>query len=124
MTAAVDVIGQRKMKTRIFLDPGAQASFVSSYLAERAEAQKVGRVNITIRGFGSTPETVQTDLRLFKLIGLDGKLHEITALERKNLKVSINAVPQEVVQKWQKVWHKYVTQTTARPTRERMFMYC
>ena len=100
MTAVVEAVGRRKVATRVFLDPGAQASFVSTALVDAMEARQLGTADITLQGFGAQPQTTRMNVRQLQLIGTDGRLHDIEAFERKNLNITISRVPPEIVQRW------------------------
>ena len=51
MTAAVQIIGEngRKFRTRAFLDPGAQASFVAAKFVEEAGLPGVRRTRVAVQ---------------------------------------------------------------------------
>ena len=55
MTAAVQIIGEngRKFRTRAFLDPGTQASFVAAKFVEEAGLPGVRRTRVAVQGFGT-----------------------------------------------------------------------
>ena len=48
MTAVVEVKAKRRAHRRVFLDPGAQVSFISRALATAIEAPQVGTSRIDI----------------------------------------------------------------------------
>ena len=103
MTAVVEVKANaeelERVRVRVFLDPGAQVSFVSSELVTAIGAPQVGVSRISIKGFGSSPH-VNAPLRSLTLVRVDGKLLEILALERQNLDLDIPRLPSEVVMRW------------------------
>ena len=82
MTAVVEVQANaeklERVRVRVFLDPGAQVSFVSSELVTAIGAPQVGVSRISIKGFGSSPH-VNAPLRSLTLVRVDGKLLEILA---------------------------------------------
>ena len=100
MTAVVEAVGRRKVATRVFLDPGAQASFVLTALVDAMEARQLGTADVTLQAFGAQPQTTRMNVRQLQLIGTDGRLHDIEAFERKNLNITISRVPPEIVQRW------------------------
>ena len=79
MTAIVDVKGGRAAKTRVLLDPGAQASFISEALVDAAAARAVGTADITVQGLGAPAHRMRTTVHQLFLRGLDGSTHEVKA---------------------------------------------
>ena len=100
MTAIVDVKGGRAAKTRVLLDPGAQASFISEALVDAAAARAVSTAHITVQGFGAPAHRMRTTVHQLFLRGLDGSTHEVKAFKRTSLSLEISPVPNEVVERW------------------------
>ena len=73
MTATAKVQGKRTEKARVFLDLGAQASFISSQLVEAAELKQLGQAEITVQGFGTPAKVLVGPIRQLALI--DGEGH-------------------------------------------------
>ena len=102
MTAAVQIIGEngRKFRTRAFLDPGAQASFVAAKFVEEAGLPGVRRTKVAVQGFGTKTETFSTSIHEVKVVDAHGSHHSISAIKRSDLNLSIPPVPTKVVQRW------------------------
>ena len=66
MTATAEVRAERRAMVRVFLDYGAQTSFVSSALVKAIKVPKVGTTQISLKGFGSAPVVTSTALRRIK----------------------------------------------------------
>ena len=101
MTATAEVRAERRAMGRVFLDYGAQTSFVSSASVKAIKMHKVGTTQISLKGFGSAPVVTSTALRRIKLVGNDGREHEITALERSALDLNIPKIPHAVQKLWE-----------------------
>ena len=101
MTATAEVRAERRSMVRVFLDYGAQTAFVSSALVKAIKVPKVGTTQISLKGFGSAPVVTSTALRRIKLVGNDGREHEITALERSALDLNIPKIPHAVQKLWE-----------------------
>ena len=82
MTSVAEVKSVRRARGRIFFDPGAQISFVSSSLVNVVQAPKEGTAKPTLKGFGSSAVFSETAVRSFTLVGVDGDEFDIRALER------------------------------------------
>ena len=54
ITSVAEVKSVRRARARIFFDPGAQVSFVSSSLVNVVQAPKAGTAKLSFRGFGSS----------------------------------------------------------------------
>ena len=91
---------QGHMQARVFLDQGAQASFVSAHLAQRIQAPRVGQSLIVLKGFGSQEETKMVPVKKLKNCAPSGDSYEIEALEKETLGLDIPQVPEETVQRW------------------------
>ena len=102
MTAAVQIIGEngRKFRTRAFLDPGAQASFVAAKFVEEAGLPGVCRTRVAVQRFGTKTETFDTSIHEVKVVDAHGSHHSISAIKRSDLNLSIPPVPTKVVQRW------------------------
>ena len=100
MTAAVEIIREngRKFRTRAFLDPGAQASFVAAKFAEEAGLPGVRRTRVAVQGFGTKTETFDTSIHEIKVA--HGSHHSISGIKLSDLNLSIPPVPTKVVQRW------------------------
>ena len=84
MTAALDVVGRdgKKHAVRAFLDPGAQASFVSEELVKVAAFPEIEQTRLSVQGFGTPPELVQTAIHQVEIVDCFGSHHKIKALRR------------------------------------------
>ena len=67
MTAVVEVKAKRRAHVRVFLDPGAQVSFISRALATAIEAPQVGTSRIDIKGFGAPSQVTDAPVRSLSL---------------------------------------------------------
>ena len=103
MTAVAAVRGEsgKEKRTRVFFDPGAQASFISSRLAAEVKAKTTGHARITIQGFGSKAETTTAPVRLISLVGTSGNTYTVEVLERRDLDLQIPQVPEDIARRWQ-----------------------
>ena len=101
MTGIGEVCVQKKARVRIFLDPGAQASFVSHALVEGIRPRKAGSGTINIKGFGS--DRVQRTLNKFQLTvtGVSGDI-PMEVWEQDSLGVEMEAVDAVVNQHWER----------------------
>ena len=100
MTAVVEVRGKKRARVRVFLDPGAQVSFVTSALVTAIGALQMGTSRISIKGFGSPSQVTEAPTRSLVLISQDGSANEIIALEQRRLDLAIPQVPKEVEERW------------------------
>jgi len=102
MTAAVKAVaGNVELSSRVFLDTGSQASFISSTLVDKLQPKVLGWKRVKLCGFEAAPVTCNLKVVELSLARSDGSLFPMTALVRENWKVSVDSVPQSVVDMWQ-----------------------
>ena len=101
---SLQIIGEngRKFRTRAFLDPGAQASFVAAKFVEEAGLPGVCRTRVAVQGFGTKlkTETFDTSIHEINVVDAHGSYHSISAIKRSDLNLSIPPVPTKIVQRW------------------------
>ena len=89
MAAVVEVKAKRRAHVCVFLDSGAQVSFISQALATASEAPQVGMSHIDIKGFGAPSHATDAPVRSLTLVQQDGTICEILALEQRKLDLNI-----------------------------------
>ena len=101
MTAVAEVKGERlRAKVRVFLDLGAQTSFVSRELVKAIKPAKLRQEEIILTAFNSAPRRELMDRYALELTTTSGQSIAITALEKPKLRLEIEPVATETVESW------------------------
>ena len=102
MTATALVQGRERMAIRVFFDLGAQASFVSSELVRKIQPRCIGQRRIELQCFEGKPKVSTSSVYELLMLGTDGVVHFVSALERPSLDLNIPRPSNEVVTRWRK----------------------
>ena len=103
MIAVAEVKGEHlRAKVRVFLDLGAQTSFVSRELVKAIKPAKLRQEEIILTAFNSAPRRELMDRYALQLTTTCGQSIAITALEKPKLGLEIDLEPvaAETVESW------------------------
>ena len=100
MTAVVKVRGKCQQTVRLFMDSGAQVSFVSADLVRRVHPKCVGQRKVELQSFGGRPTVTIASVYELCLVGVDGRARHIQALERGSLDLNIPMPTADVLDRW------------------------
>ena len=81
MTAIAEVKGAKQARVRVFLDLGAQASFVSSALIDAIKPSRVGEQNVMIKAVGAEASVEPLEQYRLQLSTVDGGPLDVVAWE-------------------------------------------
>ena len=100
MTAVARVSGVRAAYVRVFLDLGAQTSFVSPELVKAIKPQAIGKKTLTIQAFGTKPVADTFSLYRIHLTDKDGESHSIEVMEKPGFDMDLARPSAQSVQRW------------------------
>ena len=107
MTAVGEVHGaQLKARVRIFIDPGSQASFVSSALVTAVKPRRVGQSHVRIRAFDSPSVDSSLDVYEIGLTNSKAERLSIRVDEKPCLNLAIKPLSSLLIRKWREFWSR------------------
>ena len=102
MTTAATVFGSRGLATaRVLFGHSSQLSFPVANLTERLGAKCLGYRRIELAGFVANRQVSNVHEYGLELMGVDGRPHKVTALERAILDLRIPPVAPPTIKCWQ-----------------------
>ena len=111
MTGVARVEGRtRNAKVRVFLDSGAEASFVTAALVSAIDAEHVGVENVEVKPFGAEPTQQRMDKYAITIQGSSASIR-VRAFVKPTLEMDLKcASPQTIAQ-----WHSWGVELSDKP---------
>ena len=100
MTAVAEIKGSRRAKVRVFLDQGAQSSFVSTELLEAIKPPCIGTKKLMVQPFGSQPMSMTAKVYRLEING--STTVSIEAMEKPDLELAMTRPSTGCRQRWAK----------------------
>ena len=100
MTAVAEIKGTKRAKVRVFLDQGAQSSFVSTELVEAIKPPCIGTKKLMVQPFGSQPMSMTAKVYRLEING--STTVSIEAMEKPDLELAMTRPSTGCRQRWAK----------------------
>ena len=114
MTGVARVEGRtRKAKVRVFLDSGAEASFVTAALVSAINAEHVGAENVEVKPFGAEPTQQRMDKNAITIQGSSTSI-PVCALVKPTLELDLKCASLQTIAQW----HSWGVELSDKPQQE------
>ena len=99
MTAVAEVCAKKRARVRVFLDPGSQASFISSSLAAAISPKCVGIDQVKVTAFGNEPVVQRMERLEVAVTGTSGPI-KVHAWKNDNMSMRFPPVAKATICQW------------------------